>query len=168
MTHYLLDSNIFIQSSFLEYRFSFCGGFWELLRTLHDAGRVFSIRAVKQELTKKDDELAQWIKTLPDEFFRDERTKETQIRYAELMNWAASNSQFTEAAKNKFASEHADPWLVSYAATNGMKIVTHERYDPNIRKSVKIPNAAKQINVECVNLYDFLELVSENNFQMKL
>lgn len=168
MERYLLDSNIFIQSSFLEYRFSFCGGFWELLKILHNAGKVFSIRAVKRELTKKDDELAKWIEGLPDKFFYDERTQEAQDCYGKLMNWAVSNPQFTETAKKKFASEHADPWLVSYAATNGMKIVTHERYDPNIKKSVKIPNAAKQVGVECVDLYDFLELVAENNFQMKI
>ncbi|MDO4697048.1 MAG: DUF4411 family protein [Neisseria sp.] len=168
MTRYLLDSNIFIQSSFLEYRFSFCGGFWELLKTLHYAGRVFSIRAVKKELTKKDDELAQWINTLPDEFFHDERIEAVQVHYGSLMNWAVNNPQFSDTAKARFASEHADPWLVSYAAANDMKIITHEKYEPNVRKSVKIPNAAKQVGVECVDLYDFLESVSENNFQMKV
>ena len=168
MTRYLLDSNIFIQSSFLEYRFSFCGGFWDLLKTLHTAGKVFSIRAVKEELTKKDDPLSQWIKALPNEFFHDERTQAAQTYYKALMNWAVTNPQFTETARTKFASEHADPWLVSYAAANDMKIVTHERYDQNIKKSVKIPNAAEYVNVECINLYDFLELISENNFSMKV
>lgn len=166
MTRYLLDSNIFIQSSIFEYRPSFCFAFWELLKNLHLAGRVFSISSVKRELTCKDDELAKWVNDLPDTFFLDERVV-AQKHYADLMNWAMNNPQFKDEAKNKFASEHADPWLVVYAAQEKMKIVTHEIYDPHIKKAIKIPNAAEYLKVDCVTLYNFLDLVSENNFQMK-
>ncbi len=167
MMRYLLDSNVFIQSSNLEYRFAFCSSFWGLLIDLHRQGRVFSILSVKKELTKKDDELARWIKLLPDTFFLDERMH-AQAKYAYLMNWAMTNPQFNDNAKQKFASEHADPWLVAYAATKNMTIITHEVYDPYIKKAIKIPNAAKELGVICIMLYDFLELVSENNFQIKV
>ncbi len=164
---YLLDSNIFIQSHQQEYRFSFCGGFWDLLKTLHNEKIVFSINAVKKELLQGNDKLSQWVKTLPKSFFRDERDARTQSFYARLINWAQNNSQFTDSAKLRFASQHADPWLVAYAASNGMKLVTHEIFNPDTKKNIKIPNAADVLNVECVRLYDFLEQFSEGTFARK-
>lgn len=167
MNRYLLDSNIFIQSHRFEYRFSFCGGFWELLKTLHKAKRIFSINAVKKELFKGNDPLSEWVKTLPESFFLDERDLITQSHYGRLINWAQSNTQFNDNAKLKFASEHADPWLVAYAAANNMKLVTHEIYNADTKKVIKIPVAARELGVVCVNMYDFLDLLSEKNFTMK-
>lgn len=164
---YLLDSNIFIQSHRFEYRFSFCSGFWELLKILHLRRIVFSIRAVKNELLKNNDALSTWIRQLPESFFCDERDQETQSKYRYLMNWAYNNPQFNQNAKMKFASEHADPWLVAYAAAHHMKLITHEVFDPNTKKSIKIPNAAGVLNVQCVNMYDFLELFSNGTFSVK-
>ena len=83
------------------------------------------------------------------------------------MNWAYNNPQFNQNAKMKFASEHADPWLVAYAAAHNMKLITHEVFDPNTKKSIKIPNAAGVLNVQCVNMYDFLELFSNGTFSVK-
>ena len=164
---YLLDSNIFIQSHRFEYRFSFCSGFWELLEILHQRGIVFSIRAVKNELLKGNDALSAWIRQLPESFFYDERDQETQSRYGFLMNWAHNNPQFTQNAKMKFASQHADPWLVAYAAAHDMKLITHEVFDQNIKKSIKIPNAERVLNVQCVNMYDFLELFWNGTFTVR-
>lgn len=166
MTRYLLDSNIFIQSFNLAYRPSFCSAFWDLLQTLHLAGRVFSISSVKKELTYRDDDLAKWVLNLPDTFFLNEKIVGQQ-NYKYLMNWAMANPQFTDGAKLKFASDHADPWLVAYAAQENMKIVTQESYNLNIRTSIKIPNAAEQLGVKYIGLFDFLDSVCENNFQMK-
>lgn len=166
MTRYLLDSNIFIQSFNLSYRPSFCSAFWDLLRTLHLAGRVFSISSVKKELVYKDDDLANLVLTLPDTFFLNEKII-GQPNYTSLMNWAMVNPQFTDGAKIKFASDHADPWLVAYAAQENMIIVTQESYNQNIKTSIKIPNAAEQLDVKWIGLFDFLDSVCENNFQMK-
>ena len=129
----LIDSNIFIQSARMEYRFCFCGGFWHLLKELHNAGQVCSIRAVQQELLAGHDDLAKWIKQLPNSFFLDERQdRNVQARYGDLMNWAVNHPQFNDVAKKQFAQPHADPWLVAYAAVHKMKILTHEKFDPNI------------------------------------
>lgn len=168
MTTYLLDSNIFIQSHRFEYRFSFCNGFWTLLKTLHNAGTVFSIKAVKTELMQGGDALSDWVRALPNTFFLDERDVSTQEHYGYLMNWAMKNKHFTDEAKRKFASEHADPWLVAHARASNMRIVTHEVYDANIKRTIKIPNAARELGVACVNTYDFLEDLAERTFEMKI
>src|SRR5699024_4532113 len=71
MSKYLLDSNIFIQSKNLHYRFSYCGNFWKLLLEMHAKKMVFTINAVKDELLKINDELSDWVKESPKEMFLD-------------------------------------------------------------------------------------------------
>lgn len=167
--HYLLDSNIFIQSSLFEYRFSFCHEFWHLLEELHLLDMVYSISSVRKELIQKNDNLSSWVKTLPETFFIQERNDlDTQNGYANLMNWAMQNTQFTNEAKLKFASDHADPWLVAHAAAKGYSIVTHEVYKEYIKKTIKIPNAAQFLGVNYINVYDFLESVATDTFKPRL
>ena len=136
---YLLDSNIFIQSANLEYRHSFCANFWELIANLHKQGLLYSINAVKNEVNNKKDALATWIRQLPAGFFLDE--KQAQTEYAELMQWAIAQTQYSQIAIQDFAQVHkADAWLVALAQKEGMGIITHETYDPHIKKRIKIPN----------------------------
>ena len=50
MVRYLVDSNVFIQAKNFFYRFEFCGGFWEWLQSAHDAGLLFTVKKVREEL----------------------------------------------------------------------------------------------------------------------
>lgn len=56
---YVLDSNVFIEAKNRYYAFDICPGFWDWLHAAHESGQVFSIEAVKQELTSRDDELTE-------------------------------------------------------------------------------------------------------------
>ena len=152
---FLLDSNIFIQAALNEYRFGFCGGFWRVVQELHKKEIIYSINAVKEELTQKDDELSQWVKRLPASFFLSH--EDSISEYAKLMNWAYGSSHFNDGAKKKFASDHADPWLVAYAAKHNMTIITHETYQPERKNAIKIPVAARHLSVKYDRLFDFLE-----------
>lgn len=176
---YLLDSNIFIQSKNLEYRFSFCNDFWKLLIDLHNVEKVFSIKSVKNEiqqgyknsdnLTLQDDiQFRDWINNLPNTFFVEDTDEQTEIEYKKLMNWSSCNPQFTVQAKTEFAG-NADARLVAYAKAHNMNIVTHETYNVTIKKRIKIPNAAEALGIrdKCITLYDFLEQNACGTFQMK-
>lgn len=165
MTTYLLDSNIFIQSKNFHYRFEFCQAFWDLIIKLHNKGYVFSIKRVKNELIAGGDELSDWVKALPDTFWIDEFDYITD--YKEIIQWANS-ADFTDRAKEVFADGNiADAWLIASAVDQTKKrvIVTQEvKIDLNIKKSIKIPNAAAEFKVECLNLFDFLSRTCHNNF----
>ncbi|EHM53812.1 DUF4411 family protein [Cardiobacterium valvarum] len=167
MPKYVLDSNIFIQSVNREYRFSFCSGFWDLLQDLYQNDVICSIKTVKRELTQRNDDLSDWVKNkLPNNFFHNELV--AGYEYGRLMQWAYSNLQFSDNAKQVFADENrADAWLVAYAAKQGMTVVTHEVLEPYIKKAIKIPNAAQHLSVPCVHIYDFLEKVAKGNFERK-
>ena len=49
--------------------------------------------------------------------------------YGKIMEWVQNQTQFTDAAKDEFASG-ADGWLVAYAKNNGLVVVTHEDRRP--------------------------------------
>lgn len=44
----------------LHYGFDFCPGFWDRLLAAHDAGRVFSVEKVGDEVLGLGDELSDW------------------------------------------------------------------------------------------------------------
>ncbi|MBQ9259197.1 MAG: DUF4411 family protein [Neisseriaceae bacterium] len=167
---YLLDTNIFLQSKNLEYRFSFCNDFWQLLIDLHNAGIIFSISSVRNEIFRGNDYLVEWVKTqLPSSFFLNEHDQETLNRYGDLINWVNNSGLYNPNIIKVFANhEHADTWLIAYAAAHQMSIITHETIKrPNRNTKVQIPEAAQVLNVPCVSLYDFLEQNACGTFQMK-
>ena len=47
---YLLDANVFIQAKNLHYGFDFCPAFWDWLLAGNNAGNVFSIEKVGDEV----------------------------------------------------------------------------------------------------------------------
>jgi hypothetical protein len=57
-------------------------------------------------------------------------------------------------------ADEVDGWLVAFVLANqGTKdfvIVTQERYDPYIKRSVKIPNICQAFSVRCVNIFEML------------
>ncbi len=63
---YLLDANVFIAAKNLRYGLDFCPAFWDWLIREHEAGKVFTIEKVADELQAGDDERAKWAESLPD------------------------------------------------------------------------------------------------------
>ena len=66
---YLLDANVFIQASRLHYGMDFCPAFWDWLREQHEAGKVFSIEKIADELAAGTDELSRWAAQRGSAFF---------------------------------------------------------------------------------------------------
>ena len=152
---YLLDSNILIEAHRRYYSFDICAGFWHCL--LHHHGnnkRLLSIDRVKDELQGKD-ELCRWVKKAPQTFFPSTGYKVIAESYGKIMEWVHGQSQFLSAAKAEFA-RGADGWLIAYAMINDCMLVTHEVYDANVQKKVKIPNVCRAFDVKIINTFDML------------
>ena len=157
---FLLDANAFIEPRDRYYGFDLCPGYWTTLLQEHTRDRVFSIDRIRSELVprKKEDwdDLAVWIDEIaPDTFFKKTEDQAVIDVFQGMVNWAYGSSQFTDAAKAEFASV-ADGWLVAYAKVNGLVVVTHEDYAPEIKKSVKIPNVCVEFDVEYVSVFKML------------
>jgi hypothetical protein len=68
VTTYLLDSDVFIQAKNAHYGFDIVPAFWKWLEQAHDAGTVYTVEKVAQEIIAGGDELARWMKQRPKSF----------------------------------------------------------------------------------------------------
>jgi hypothetical protein len=60
---YLLDTDVFIRAKNLHYGLDFCPAFWDWLVHKANAGLVFSIDKVADEIKAGQDELTEWANT---------------------------------------------------------------------------------------------------------
>ncbi len=158
---YLLDTNAFIEAKDRYYGFDICPGYWSSLLVQHDSKRLFSIDRIADELNEQDDVVKQWIENeVPDTFFKKTEDQAVIDKFQEMVNWAYSQPQFTDAAKTEFASV-ADGWVIAYAAVNGLVVVTHEQFAPEAKRKVPMPNVCVEFDVEYVDTFSMLRELGE-------
>jgi predicted nucleic acid-binding protein len=149
---FLLDSNVFIEAKNRYYAFDLAPGFWEWLDSASDAGVIGSVDEVGQELTRGDDDLAEWARRRSDVF----RPTDTAVveKLTELSLWVTS-AGYTAAAVSEFLSV-ADYYLVAHAAAHGHTVVTHEQPQASARRRVLIPNACLAMGVSYCDTFTML------------
>lgn len=149
---YLLDANVFIQAKRLHYGMDFCPAFWDWLVEENEAGRVFSIEKVADELEAGSDELTEWASVRGEAFFlpADEAMLRSMPRVSE---WATGQS-YRPAAVSAFLQD-ADYYLVAHALAHGHVVVTHEVASDGVR-AVKIPNVCIGLRIKCMTPYEML------------
>lgn len=169
---YVLDANVFIEAHQRYYGFDICPGFWLSLLRQHQARRICSIDKIKQELVMpkpklndedpgEEDKLSEWVqRQAPRAFFQKTTSKTISDAFSEMVKWAQDEHQFTPGAKAEFASV-ADGWLVAHARVNGLTVVTHETYAPEVKNKVKIPNVCIEFDVEYCNTFEMLRALQE-------
>ncbi len=152
---YLLDANVFITAARNYYALDVVPSFWVNLARLASEGRIKSIDRVKQELLKGNDSLAEWISnTIPDAF---ESTREESVitSYRKIIGWAMAQPKYKQSAKDEFARV-ADGWLVAYALSYSLTVVTHEVPDPMTKKKILIPIVCEKFDVPYINTFAML------------
>ena len=149
---YLLDANVFIQAKNLDYQLDICPAFWDWLLAENDAGRVFSIEKVSDEIKAAHDELAQWAAARGKTFFL---TPDTAMLSALtfVSNWV-SGQEYEAAAVNTFL-QSADYYLVAHALAHSHTVVTHELAAESIG-TVKIPNLCIGLGIKYMTLFEML------------
>lgn len=155
---YLLDANTFIEAHRRYYSFDICPGFWKSLVWLHSKGSVQSIDKVRDELMngKGVDALKKWVKlVMPSVAFASTNEPPVWEWFGKIQTWVQAAEQFMPAAKQKFASG-ADSWLIAYAKAHDLILVTHEVFDPLIKKKVPIPNVCKEFEIVYTDTFDVL------------
>lgn len=151
---YLLDANVFIQAKNLHYGLDFCPAFWNWLILNNDAGNVFSIEKVGDEIAAGGDDLSAWAAQRATGFF----LKPDAVLLPALgtvSNWASSQN-YEPTAVNTFL-QVADYYLVAYALAHGHTVVTHEIVSTSTKR-IKIPNACIGLNIRVMTPYEMLRL----------
>ena len=155
---YVLDANVFIEAARRYYAFDLAPRFWDSLVDHAETGNICSIDRVKDELVRGKDGLAAWAKSDFSHAFRSTDDEAVIEAYAEMMGWVNGQRQFREFAKAEFA-EVADGWIVAYASVNGLIVVTHEEFAPDVKKRVPIPNVCKAFGVEYADTFEMLRIL---------
>ena len=153
---FLLDANPLIEAKNRYYGFDLCPGFWIALLEMHKDQRVYSLDRVHTEIMAQHDELTDWAKsTVPDTFFLASQDLEIQRMFSRLMDWVYSQPQFSDPAKAEFASV-ADGWIIAYAAVSNMTVVSHESFQPDVRRRVPIPNVCLEFDIPFLDTFSML------------
>jgi hypothetical protein len=152
---FLLDANVFIEAAKRYYAFDLAPAFWEALIVHARSDQIRSIDRVKREIDAGDGDLAVWADDNFYDWFESTNQQDIVNAYASVMIWANSQTQYLPGALAEFA-RNPDGWLVAYALAKGYILVTHETFDPSIRKRVKIPNACRAIGVGYMDTFAML------------
>lgn len=163
---YVLDANIFIESARRYYSFDFGTKFWDFLKENAENGILCSIDKVFKEIQKgdKEDPLRNWAEKDFKKFFLPTDNNNVLINYSKIVNYANNNKQYNQNAIDEFLKEdNADAWIIAFAITKSLTVVTHESYNPDAKKKVLIPNVCKDFNITYKNLFDMLK---ELNFKL--
>lgn len=158
---YLLDANALIQAKNFHYGMDFCPAFWDFIEEKSLDSTIASVDMVYTELTKGDDDLADWIKNKKNDInFFSVSDSATQNKFGEIVNYI-SNHRFKETEIVRFL-DGADPWLIAKAAIlEEATIVTHEIFvsDPNTKK-IKIPNICEQFGVSYIDPFEMIRALN--------
>lgn len=154
---YVLDTNIFVEAHRTYYSFDIVPKFWNELQQKAQSGLLISIDRVFEEINNHDDAdaLSLWANNHFSPYFASTDNEDVFNSYREVIGWAISETQFTEAAKAEFANI-ADSWLVAYAHANNCIVVTHEQYKRDIKNRIPIPNACQALNIPYINTFEML------------
>jgi hypothetical protein len=158
---YLLDANVYITACKQYYQFGVVPKFWKFLADEALAARIRTIDKVRSELLAGTDDLVNWVKARPLDHFESCDRPEVTYAYQRLQKWAQNHTQFRDSAKEDFAKV-ADAWLVAHALACGHTVVTHERFAPDSKKSIKIPFACKEFQVPCIDPFKMIADLKAN------
>ena len=152
---YVLDANVFIEAARRYYAFDIAPAFWRALVEHAEDGRLRSIDRVKDEIVRGNDELKTWANSDFHERFVPTTDEDVIEAYRRVIAWVHEQSQFNDAAKAEFA-DGADGWVIAYAMAKECVVVTHEQFNPDIRRKVPIPNVCREFGVQHVDTFQML------------
>jgi hypothetical protein len=157
MTTFLVDANILVEAYKRYYSFDIVPSFWRKLKSKADQGIVLSVDRIQHEINKygEEDELKNWVNSEFCDCFIPSGDVNVINAYREVITWATSQTQYTPAAQSEFASV-GDSWLIACAKAHNYVLVTHEVFDPNVRRRIPIPNVCRGLNVEYINTFNML------------
>ncbi|MHC8322149.1 DUF4411 family protein [Pseudomonas sp. GB2N2] len=153
--NHLLDANTLIEAKNRYYGMAICPGFWQWLLLKNEALALSSIAPVMDELTKGNDELADWAKQNSGFFHitNDDAMQEAFVQMAGLV--ADQAPRMKTGAMEEFLAG-ADPWLIAKAMTTGATLVSHEVLNRDAKRKFIISNICEQLNVPFLNTFGLL------------
>ena len=113
MDKYIVDSSALITPFRQYYPFDLAGSFWKQMEEALKCEEVILLDVVVSELTRLEDELSDWLKSIHDLRVTTVKTPEIIQRYSDVLNYLQESGRYQEAALRSWANmQVADPWLI--------------------------------------------------------
>ncbi|WP_252088535.1 DUF4411 family protein [Pseudomonas sp. MWU13-3659] len=152
---HLLDANTLIEAKNRYYGMEICPAFWQWLLNKNQILELGSITSVMEELSKGNDDLAEWT-TSNRTFFHSVSDQQTQSAYAQIAaHISAQAPNMKTGALEEFLSGAA-PWLIAKAMSTGATVVTHEVLNLDVKRKFIIPNICESFSVPYMNTFELL------------
>lgn len=115
---------------------------WTNMDNLVYSGRLFAPSSVFEELKKKDDAIAAWIKNRQNMIIEIDESIQVQVTYI--------LSNYKDLVDLETGKSMADPFVIATAKAQApfLTVITEE----NPRSPKKIPYICTQENIKCINL----------------
>lgn len=143
---YLLDANVLILAQNTYYEFGRVNQYWEWLKFNAEKGLVKIPIDIHEEITAKDDNLAEWAKE-----FRTDLALEEEVD-PELLSRVIEIGYAPDLQRKDIGKIGKDPFLIAHALANiGERIVvTGERRSSKMKGyKRKIPNVCDDLGIAC-------------------
>lgn len=121
--------------------------FWQKLGAAIVRGEVRCIDEVQREIEKKTDDLLAWTKNQPSLVIP--MSNDVMVAARAIIN------QFPLLTKPGGSRDAADPFVIAFAQTQKITVVTEEE-PSNTPKKVKIPDVCNALGIRCINVYGFV------------
>ena len=163
---FLIDANAIITPYLNYYPFDFAPKFWEQLEINIENGSITILDLVKDEITKGEDSLSEWLKKISIGSFVDHRDGAIVGKYSEILQYIQTAGCYNSNALIKWSQNNvADPWLIATAKICNYTIITFEKpvgslSDRNPSGNPKIPDICTKFEVEYNDLFYMMRQLS--------
>jgi hypothetical protein len=154
---YWLDADAFIQASARTgpYPFKRAPGFWSFLSAQIEAGQIRSPKIVYDELTRGNDELAQWCKQRREKGLCVGANKAVHDYYTAIANHVIK--KYGQRKASEFL-RGGDGWVIAHAMETGPNgIVVTQESTRHSNAKVKVPTVCKEFGVPCISTFQMLD-----------
>ncbi len=145
---YVLDANVFMEAACRYYDLDLALPFRNFLRSEASNDVLGSIDKVYEEIMRGNDQLRDWSRNEFSQYFCSTEIREILSNYQRVAQHARSVPQHDQRAKDVFMqASNADTWILAFALTHDVTVVTHETLDRNIVKRIPIPNICEDFQM---------------------
>ncbi len=154
---YWLDADVYIQASARTgpYPFKRARGFWSFLAAQLEKGQIGSPKIVYDELTRGNDELAQWCKQRREKGLCVAASREVHAHFTTIANHVIGKYGQRKAAE---FLRGGDAWVIAHAMEDGPNgIVVTQESTRHSNAKIKVPTVCKELGVPCISTFQMLE-----------
>jgi hypothetical protein len=140
---YSIDTSSLIEAWHRRYPRDVFQPLWDSIDDLIHRGTLRASEEVREELKRKDDELADWARDRPDLFVEVDERNQLAVRavleaYPKLVN--------TQRGRGR-----ADPFVIALAKVTASTVVTNEVALGSLERP-RIPDVCDALGIRCINV----------------